>query len=48
MHGYKGKALIGEDFQVTEFNLSWQVADEDITHTGATGFQVVLDGIRVI
>lgn len=47
VHGYKGKFLVGAtDFQVTDFGLDWQVTDEDITHTGAAGFQVVLDGIE--
>lgn len=47
IHGYKGKFLIDlTDFAVTDFGLDWQVTDEDITHTGAAGFQVVLDGIE--
>lgn len=47
VHGYKGKFLIGStDFAVTEFNFDWQVTDEDITHTGANGFGVPLDGIE--
>lgn len=47
IHGYKGKFLVGStDFQVTDFGLDWSVTDEDITHTGAAGFQVVLDGIE--
>lgn len=47
IHGYKGKFLIGAtDFAVTDFGLDWEVSSEDITHTGAAGFQVVLDGIE--
>ncbi|WP_406699227.1 hypothetical protein V5E97_10155 [Singulisphaera sp. Ch08] len=47
IHGYKGKFLIGStDFAVTDFNLDWEVDADDITHTGAGGSQVVLDGVE--
>lgn len=47
IHGREGKFLIGStDFAVTDFNLDWSVDDEDITHTGASGAQVVIDGIE--
>lgn len=47
IHGYKGKFLIGStDFAVTNFGLDWQVTDEDVTHTGANGYRVPLDGIE--
>lgn len=47
VHGKDGKFLIGAtDFQVTDFNVDWSVDDEDITHTGAGGSQVILDGIE--
>ena len=47
IHGYKGKFLIGAtDFAVTDFNLDWEVDADDITHTGAGGSQVVLDGVE--
>ena len=47
IHGYKGKFLLGTtDFAVTDFNLDWSVDDEDITHTDASGAQVVIDGIE--
>lgn len=47
VHGYKGKFLIGStDFAVTDFNLDWEVDADDITHTGAGGSQVVLDGVE--
>jgi|GEM_PF-3287848 len=47
VHGYKGKFLVGStEFAVTEFNLDWEVDAEDITHTGADGSQVVLDGVE--
>jgi len=47
IHGRLGKFLIGAtDFAVTDFNLDWQVTDEDITHTDANGYQVVIDGIE--
>lgn len=47
IHGYKGKCLIGStDFAVTDFNLDWEVDADDITHTGAGGSQVVLDGVE--
>jgi hypothetical protein len=46
-HGKDGKFLIGStDFAVTDFNVDWSVDDEDITHTGASGAQVVIDGIE--
>lgn len=47
VHGRSGKFLIGsQDFAVTDFNLDWSVDDEDITHTDANGYQVVIDGIE--
>jgi hypothetical protein len=47
IHGYKGKFLIGAtDFAVTDFNLDWEVDADDVTHTGAGGSQVVLDGVE--
>lgn len=47
IHGYKGKFLIGStDFKVTEFSIDWEVESEPITHTGAGGCQVVLDGVE--
>lgn len=47
IHGYKGKFLIGStDFAVTDFNLDWEVDADDVTHTGAGGSQVVLDGVE--
>lgn len=47
IHGYKGKFLIGStDYAVQSFNLDWEVSAEDITHTGAAGYQVMLDGIE--
>lgn len=49
IHGYKGKFLIGStDFQVTDFSVDWEVESEPITHTGAAGAQVVLDGVEKI
>ena len=46
-HGKDGKFLVGStDFAVTDFNLDWSVDDHDITHTGAGGAQVVIDGIE--
>lgn len=49
IHGYKGKFLIGAtDFDVTEFGVDWDVEVEPITHTGAGGAQVVLDGVEKI
>lgn len=49
IHGYKGKFLIGStDFQVTDFSVDWEVESEPITHTGAGGAQVVLDGVEKI
>lgn len=49
IHGYKGKFLVGStDFQVTEFSVDWDVEVEPITHTGANGAQVVLDGVEKI
>lgn len=45
--GTKGKFIIGTtDFSVTDFNLDWSVDDEDITHTGANGYQVVIDNVE--
>ena len=47
VHGKSGKFLIGStDFFVTDFNLDWSVDDEDITHTGGSGAQVLIDGIE--
>lgn len=49
IHGYKGKFLIGAtDFQVTEFSVDWEIEAEAITHTGAGGAQVMLDGVEKI
>jgi hypothetical protein len=46
-HGKDGKFLIGStDFQVTDFGVDWSVDDQDITHTGASGAQVLIDGIE--
>lgn len=47
IHGKNGKFLIGStDFQVTDFGVDHSVDDDDITHTGAGGAQVVLAGIE--
>jgi hypothetical protein len=47
IHGKSGKFLIGStDFAVMSFNLDWQVEDENITHTGASGAQVLIAGIE--
>ena len=47
VHGRSGKFLIGStDFNVTDFNVDWSVDTEDITHTGAGGAQVVIDGVE--
>lgn len=47
IHGKDGTFLIGaQAFKVTDFNIDWSVDDEDITHTGGNGAQVILDGIE--
>jgi hypothetical protein len=47
IHGYKGKFLIGTtDFAVTDFSLDWEVDDANVTHTGAGGAQVLIDGVE--
>src|SRR5690348_15409636 len=47
IHGRSGKFLIGaQDFAVMEFDLDWSVTAEDITHTDANGYRVMLDGIE--
>lgn len=47
VHGKDGRFLIGStDFKVTDFDITWEVDDHDITHTGGNGAQVVIDGIE--
>lgn len=47
VHGKDGKFFIGaQDFNVTEFSGDWEVDSADITHTGAAGARVVIDGVE--
>lgn len=47
IHGKSGRFVIAsQNFQVTDFGVDHSVDDDDITHTGAGGAQVVLAGIE--
>lgn len=47
VHGKSGKFFVGAtDFKVTNFDCTWEVDTEDITHTGNSGAQVMIDGIE--
>jgi hypothetical protein len=47
IHGKSGKFLVGStDFQVVDFGIDWSMDLDDITHTGASGAQVMLAGIE--
>ncbi len=47
IHGKDGTFVIASQaFKVTDYSVDWSVDDEDITHTGAAGAQILIDGIE--
>ena len=47
IHGKDGRVLIGStDFAVEQFAMTHTVTTDDITHTAASGYRVILPGIE--